>query len=145
MRLVPVGKENQHFYKKFEDSEDLSLYMSRIYPYGESSYLKWMYIEEDRHYVGSIWLEGKDIQRVKLGVFIAEPAYRDRGLGKQAIQQIIGMAQNEGIHVITLNVRAGNARAIKAYTACGFKIKKSFSKENGIDAFSMDRELGCKI
>ena len=141
MRLIPVDKENMDFYKKFENSEDLSLYMSRIYPNYESVYLKWMYIEEDRHYIGSIWLEGKDIRLVKLGVFIADPAYRDKGIGKLAIQQMITIAESDGIHVIALNVRTENERAVKAYTACGFKITKRFKKENDIEAFSMELEL----
>ena len=141
MRFIPVNKENIDFYKKFENTEDLSLYMSRIYPDYESSYLKWMYIEEDQRYIGSIWIEGKDIHLVKLGIFIAEPAYRDKGIGKLAIQQMITMAESDGIHVITLNVRAENVRARKVYTDCGFKIKKRFKKENGIEAFSMELEL----
>ncbi len=141
MRLIPVNKENMEFYREFENSEDLSLYMSRIYPSCESSYLKWMYIEEDRRYIGSIWLEGKDIRLVKLGIFIADPAYRDKGTGKMAIQQMITMAESDGIHVIALNVRAENVRARKVYTACGFKIKNRFKKENGIEAFSMELEL----
>ena len=141
MRFVAVDKENRDFYQNFENSEDLSLYMSRIYPDYESSYLRWMYIEEDQRYVGSIWLEGKDIHLVKLGIFIAEPAYRDKGIGKQAIQQMITIAESDGIHMIALNVRAENVRARKVYTACGFKIKKRFRKENGIDAFSLELEL----
>ncbi len=54
---------------------------------------------------------------------------------------MITMAESDGIHVITLNVRAENVRARKVYTACGFKIKKRFKKENGIEAFSMELEL----
>lgn len=141
MRLIPVDKENKKNYQKFENSEDLSLYMSRIYPDYESSYLKWMYMEEDHRYIGSIWLEGKDIHTVKLGIFIADPAYRDKGIGKQAIQQMIAMAERDGIRAITLNVRAENVRARKVYTACGFKIKKRFRTENGIDALSMELVL----
>ena len=141
MRLIPIDKDNRDFYPKFENSKDLSLYMSRIYPDYESPYLKWMYIEEDQHYVGSIWLEGKNIHLVKLGIFIAEPLYRDKGIGKQAIQQMITMAESEGIHVITLNVRVENVRAIKLYTECGSKIKTRFQKENGVDVFSMELEL----
>ena len=141
MRFIPVNKENIDYYKKFENSEDLSLYMSRIYPDYESSYLKWMYIKVDRRYIGSIWLEGKDIYLVKMGIFIADPAYRDKGIGKLAIQKMITMAESDGIHVIALNVRSENVRARKVYAACGFKIKRRFKKENGIEAFSMELEL----
>ena len=100
-----------------------------------------MYIEENGRYIGSIWLEGKDIHLVRLGIFIADPAYRDKGIGKMAIQQMIAMAEIDGIHVIALNVRVENVRAGKVYTACGFRIKKRFKKENGIEAFSMELEL----
>ena len=78
-----------------------------------------MYIEENQNYIGSIWLEGNDTHLAKLGIFIADPAYRD----------------------ITLNVRAENVRARKVYTACGFKIKERFKKEKGIETFSMELEL----
>ena len=100
-----------------------------------------MYIEENQNYIGSIWLEGNDTHLAKLGIFIADPAYRDKGIGKLAIQQMITMAESDGIHVITLNVRAENVRARKVYTACGFKIKERFKKEKGIETFSMELEL----
>lgn len=81
MRLIHINKENKASYTKFENSEELLLYMSRIYPDCESSYLKWAYIEEDHRYIGSVWLEGKDTRLVKLGIFISEPAYRGKGIG----------------------------------------------------------------
>lgn len=141
MRLVPIDEKNRNFYQNFETAKDLSLYMSRIYPDFESPYLKWMYIEEDQRYIGSIWLEGKEIHVVKLGIFIADSAYRDKGIGRRAIQQMLAMAQNDGIHKITLNVRVANARARKVYSICGFKIKEKYRKENGINAFSMEFKL----
>ena len=141
MRFIPINKENQEFYQEFQNAQDLSLYMSRIYPDRDSAYLKWMYIEEDQHYIGSVWLEGKDIHIVKLGIFIAEPSYRNKGIGKQAIRQMIDIAEGEGIHLITLNVRADNIPARNVYATCGFKIKERFTKKNGIDAFSMELEL----
>lgn len=141
MRLIPVDKENRNAYRQFENAEDLSCYLSRIYPDEKSIYLRWMYIEEDSHYIGSVWLEGQDTRRTKLGIFIADPAYRDQGFGKQVIQQMIAMAKNDGKNVITLNVRVENIRARRVYTACGFKIKKRFRKENGVDVFSMELEL----
>ena len=115
--------------------------MSRIYPDLEASYLKWMYIEEDGNYIGSVWLEGQNIHQAKLGIFIADPAYRDKGIGKYAIQQMISLAKSDGIDIITLNVRVGNLRARKVYAACGFKEEKRFKKENGIEVFSMELVL----
>ena len=137
MRLVAVNQENRDYYKYFENAKDLSLYMSRIYPDTESPYLKWM----NQHYIGSIWLEGKDTHWVKLGIFLADPAYRDKGIGRQAIQEMIALAKSDGVHIIALNVRSTNARARKVYTACGFQLKQRFTKENGIEAFSMELEL----
>lgn len=121
MRLIPVDKDNRNAYRKFENAEDLS----RIYPDLEASYLKWMYIEEDGNYIGSVWLEGQNIHQAKLGIFIADPAYRDKGIGKYAIQQMIFLAKSDGIDIITLNVRVGNLRARKVYSSCGFKEKKN--------------------
>lgn len=123
MRLIPVDKDNRNAYRKFENAEDLS----RIYPDLEASYLKWMYIEEDGNYIGSVWLEGQNIHQAKLGIFIADPAYRDKGIGKYAIQQMISLAKSDGIDIITLNVRVGNLRARKVYSSCGFKEKKNYN------------------
>lgn len=141
MRLVAVNQENRDYYKYFENAKDLSFYMSRIYPDTESPYLKWMYIEENQHFIGSIWLEGKDTHWVKLGIFLADPAYRDKGIGRQAIQEMIALAKSDGVNIIALNVRGTNARARKVYAACGFQLKQRFTKENGIEAFSMELEL----
>ena len=123
MRLIPVDKDNRNAYRKFENAEDLS----RIYPDLEASYLKWMYIEEDGNYIGSVWLEGQNIHQAKLGIFIADPAYRDKGIGKYAIQQMIFLAKSDGIDITTLNVRVGNLRARKVYSSCGFKEKKNYN------------------
>ena len=141
MRLSPVDKDNRNAYRKFENAEDLSCYLSRIYPDEKSIYLRWMYIEEDSRYIGSVWLEGQNIHQAKLGIFIADPAYRDKGIGKYAIQQMISLAKSDGIDIITLNVRVGNLRARKVYSSCGFKEEKRFEKENGIEVFSMELHL----
>ena len=70
-------------------------------------------------------LKMQKICQAKLGIFIADPAYRDRGIGKYAIQQMISLAKSDGIDIITLNVRVGNLRARKVYASCGFKEKKN--------------------
>ena len=79
-------------------------------------------------------LKMQKIHQIKLGIFIANPAYRDKGIGKHAIQQMISLAKSDGINVITLNVRVGNMRARKVYAACGFKEEKRFKKESGMGA-----------
>lgn len=70
-------------------------------------------------------LKMQKICQAKLGIFIADPAYRDKGIGKYAIQQMISLAKSDGIDIITLNVRVGNLRARKVYSSCGFKEKKN--------------------
>lgn len=79
-------------------------------------------------------LKMQKIHQIKLGIFIANPAYRDKDIGKHAIQQMISLAKSDGINVITLNVRVGNMRARRVYAACGFKEEKRFKKENGMGA-----------
>ena len=72
-------------------------------------------------------LKMQKICQAKLGIFIADPAYRDKDIGKYAIQQMISLAKSDGIDIITLNVRVGNLRARKVYSSCGFKEKKNYN------------------
>lgn len=58
MKLINITEENISFYKQFENyyNENLSIYLSRIYP-DSNSVIKWCYINEKNKNIGSIWLE----------------------------------------------------------------------------------------
>lgn len=72
------------------------------------------------------------------------PDYRKRGYGSAVIQSLKKYAKNNKLDVITLEVRASNADAIKLYTDNGFKVdgkRRGFYTKPTEDAVLMS----CKI
>ncbi len=75
----------------------------------------------------SVWHD-RDNNSLHLGDIQLESAARNQGFGKQAIEQVLRIAQSRGLHEITLNVFRENP-AIALYERCGFKaIDLSFDK-----------------
>lgn len=142
MKLVNITEENISFYQQFENCyyENLSMYLSRIYP-DSNSVIKWCYINENDENIGSIWLEKVDENILKLGVFIAEKKYRNRGLGTLAIKKMLNFAKFNNYKAVTLNVRAENQRAFNTYQNLGFMKIKQYVKNNGVEVISMVYEL----
>lgn len=142
MKLINITEENISFYKQFENyyNENLSIYLSRIYP-DSNSVIKWCYINEKNKNIGSIWLEKVDENILKLGIFIAEEKYRNKGFGTLAIKEILDIAKLNNYKTVTLNVRITNHRAIKAYQNIGFKKTNQYYKNNGIEVISMTYQL----
>ncbi|MCL2843378.1 MAG: GNAT family N-acetyltransferase [Oscillospiraceae bacterium] len=48
--------------------------------------------------------------------------YREQGIGRQLIQEIITLSKNYGYHRLELDVRSSNTRAIHVYQQLGFVI-----------------------
>jgi RimJ/RimL family protein N-acetyltransferase len=142
MKLINITEENIYFYKQFENyyNENLSIYLSRIYP-DSNSVIKWCYINENNINIGSIWLEKVDENILKLGIFIAEEKYRNKGFGTLAIKEMLDIAKLNNYKTVTLNVRITNHRAIKAYQNIGFKKTNQYYKNNGIEVNSMTYQL----
>ncbi len=142
MKLINITEENISFYKQFENyyNENLSIYLSRIYP-DSNSVIKWCYINEKNKNIGSIWLEKVDENILKLGIFIAEEKYRNKGFGTLAIKEMLDIAKLNNYKTVTLNVRITNHRAIKAYQKIGFKKTNQYVKNNGIEVISMTYQL----
>lgn len=142
MKLINITEENISFYKQFENyyNENLSIYLSRIYP-DSNSVIKWCYINEKNINIGSIWLEKVDENILKLGIFIAEEKYRNKGFGTLAIKEMLDIAKLNNYKTVTLNVRITNHRAIKAYQNIGFKKTNQYVKNNGVEVISMTYEL----
>ena len=118
----------------------MSIYLSRIYP-DSNSVIKWCYINEKNKNIGSIWLEKVDENILKLGIFIAEEKYRNKGFGTLAIKEMLDIAKLNNYKTVTLNVRITNHRAIKAYQKIGFKKTNQYVKNNGIEVISMTYQL----
>jgi len=48
------------------------------------------------------------------------PQYREQGIGKRLIQEVITLSKEYGFHAIELDVRSSNTRAIHVYQQLGF-------------------------
>lgn len=142
MNLTDISDDNIADYKKFEQlySENLSMYLSRIYP-DKKSIEKWCYINVNDENIGSIWLEKVSENTLKLGVFIADEKYRNKGYGTFSIKEMLNFAQHSKYEIVTLNVRITNHMAINTYQNLGFRKTNQYVKNNGIEVISMIYEL----
>lgn len=73
-----------------------------------------------------------------------DPKYQRKGLGRNLLSNIIGIAQDNGIIKMTLEVRYSNLAAKQLYTQfhfveCG--IRKKYYEDNHEDALIMWRDL----
>lgn len=140
LELEKICESNLYRYKEYEKvyETDLSEYQSRIYPSETAEKLCWYHIKYDNNYIGAVWLE-KETENdfAVLGIFICDKAYRNKGIGTKAIQQIF---KNDlsviGTDKVILRVRESNKRAISCYKKSGFKETQRYTK-NGIDIIEM--------
>jgi RimJ/RimL family protein N-acetyltransferase len=84
----------------------------------------WRMIVADERDVGTVWLERQAVGDVMadLGIFLGDPGYRGRGVGREAlrlIQEEIGAEWH--LATIRLRVRESNVRAIRCYEAAGYR------------------------
>ena len=132
--LEQVCNENLSYYNEYEKvfETDLKQYQSRIYPSENADILRWYHIKTDEKYIGAIWLEkNANDDFAVLGVFIADELYRNKGIGKAAIEQIIKTDfQYMHTNKIPLRVREENERAIRCYKSVGFKENRRYKKDN---------------
>lgn len=80
-------------------------------------------IEADDHVIGHCALFHLDAvgQVAELGITIGDKEYWGKGYGRDAITALLGYGfRLLNLRRIWLKVYAGNARAIRAYRACGF-------------------------
>lgn len=132
--LEQICNENMSHYSEYEKvfETDLMQYQSRIYPSENAEVFRWYHIKADTKYIGAIWLEkNTDEAFAVLGIFIADELYRNKGIGKAAIEQIINTdLQYMHTNKILLRVREENERAIRCYESVEFKEKRKYRKDN---------------
>ncbi|MBQ7043569.1 MAG: GNAT family N-acetyltransferase [Clostridia bacterium] len=132
--LEQVCNENLSHYKEYKKvfEIDLKQYQSRIYPSENAEILRWYHIKTGNKYIGAIWLEkNANDDFAVLGVFIAYELYRNKGIGKAAIEQIIKTDfQYMHTNKILLRVREENERAVRCYKSVGFKENRRYEKGN---------------
>lgn len=133
-KLERVSNENLSHYNEYEKAfeTDLKQYQSRIYPSEHAGGLRWYHIQTDENYIGAVWLEKKnDEDFAVLGIFIADEFYRNKGIGKSAIEKIIKTdLQYMHTNKILLRVREENERAIRCYKSVGFEENQRYKKGN---------------
>ena len=143
--LEQVCNENLSYYNEYEKSFETELkeYQSRIYPSENVEVLRWYHIKADGKYIGAIWLEnnmGEDFS--VFGIFIADELYRNKGIGKAAIELIIKTdLQYMHTNKILLRVREENERAITCYKSVEFKEKRKYRK----DQLNVIEMMYCKM
>lgn len=132
--LEQVCNENMPHYSEYEKAFEINLnqYQSRIYPSESAEVLRWYHIKADDKYIGAIWLEkNTDENFAVLGIFIADELYRNKGIGKSAIEQIIKTdLRYMNTNKILLRVREENERAIRCYKSVGFIENSRYRKGN---------------
>lgn len=132
--LEQVCDENLSHYNEYEKvfETDLKQYQSRIYPFENAEVLRWYHIKTDEKYIGAIWLEkNTNDDFAVLGIFIVDELYRNKGIGKAAIEQIIQTdLQHMHTNKILLRVREENERATRCYKAVGFTENQRYKKDN---------------
>ena len=132
--LEQVCNENISHYSEYEKAfeTDLKQYQSRIYPSESAEIFRWYHIKANKKYIGAIWLEkNANDNFAVLGVFIADELYRNKGIGKAAIEQIIKTDfQYMHTNKILLRVREENERAISCYKSVGFIENRRYEKGN---------------
>lgn len=73
------------------------------------------------------------------------PDARRRGYGRRIFEALIALAQENGMALMTLEVRRSNIAAQNLYHACGFLdvgYRKRYYEDNREDALIMYREFG---
>lgn len=75
---------------------------------------------------------------MKLGVFIVDEKYRNKGYGTLAIKKIIRFAKDLDYKSVMLNVKISNTKAFNIYQNIGFKEIKRITKSNGVDVIQME-------
>jgi RimJ/RimL family protein N-acetyltransferase len=96
-------------------------FMSRIRPQSNTALCR--IIRQEDQEIGYVWIEkaATDSGEGVLGILIGEDRCWSKGIGRKAIELIIGEAREVlGIYSVVLRVRSDNTRAYQCYIASGF-------------------------
>jgi ribosomal-protein-alanine N-acetyltransferase len=75
------------------------------------------------------------------------PDHRGRGIGGEVLAHVLARSAEAGCEVASLEVRAGNAPAIKLYERAGFKtvhVRARYYQDDNEDALVMTRGLSTE-
>ena len=75
------------------------------------------------------------------------PAYRNQGIGRKLIVNLIDRLKENGVYCLTLEVRASNQPAIHLYESMGFEVigrRPNYYKAQKEDALILKKEWDCE-
>lgn len=154
MRLRPVREEDLPSFQRWLNDPEVQLWMG-----GVTSPPTW---EDERRWFDGIkqaenrlvWsIENRDEQllgvmdlrwvpehkRGSFGVFIGEMSLWNRGLGSDAVRTMLSVAFEElGLGRVELYCHAENARAIRCYEKCGFRMEGRLRRHRMTEEGSAD-------
>jgi RimJ/RimL family protein N-acetyltransferase len=116
LELVRFSNEYTNIIEKWEDTNELSKYLSHTRPQylresdsAAQKHTLFFLIKFSEEIIAAAWLESITKNDAKLGIYIADINYRGKGIGSEIIRILIGMAFNEmKLSKIYLNVREKN-------------------------------------
>ncbi len=155
VELRPFTNADLEAHEHWQLTIDLGKFMSRSTPSGffgsveeSSAEYRWFVIVATGRDVGTIWLERErdETSAVRLGIFLGDESYCGKGIGRQAIDQVITLCRfSFRFTRVRLHVRLTNARAIRCYRACGFREIGQRTKRDTcggmIDFLIMEKEV----
>ncbi|MCP8617823.1 ribosomal protein S18-alanine N-acetyltransferase [Salirhabdus salicampi] len=84
-----------------------------------------------------LWIVIDNAQITNIAIL---PNYRGKGLGEKLFQYVLVQARNQGVELLSLEVRVSNVRAQKMYRKFGLQpagIRKNYYQDNNEDALVM--------
>ncbi len=78
--------------------------------------------------------------RAEIGIAVKK-AYWHQGIGRQLLTQLVILAQQSGLKVLSLEVRSDNKRAIELYEHLGFQKIGTFKHFMEIDGKAIDFDI----
>ena len=110
----------------------------------ENPVARWLVMTDEQEKViayAGMWLVMDEGHVCNIAV---DPDYRGRGFGKQITQSLVELAKEEGMRLMTLEVRRSNSVAQALYHQLGFKdvgYRKRYYEDNKEDALIMFLEF----
>lgn len=87
------------------------------------------------------------LDELQINNIAVAPEYRQRGVGRCLLDQLINLAQKEQLTSLTLEVRSGSQAARSLYESSGFGAtgcRRGYYADNGEDAIIMQKIIGHK-
>lgn len=105
-----------------------------------SEYAQVISINENRQVIGfaGFYCNDKKNKNAYLSLIAVDPLYRNRGVGKCLLDEVVKRSKRAGMEHLILEVRRANNGAIKFYEKLGF----AYMDENSNDTLFLSKDIG---